>query len=301
MNNMGNNGERSVFVAITGRPNVGKSSLLNRLVGEKTAIVTQKPQTTRTRITGILTQGPVQYVFFDTPGIHQPRTKLGGRMVKAVQDSVSDGDVALMLFEPQGALTPAETELVESLRGCNAVAAINKADTVKQGLDLAARREELLALKAFDDVLVVSAQSGEGCDALLEKLAAYALEGPHYFADDMYTDQPEKTMAAEVIREKLLLFMQDEIPHGTAVEVESFKEREGGKIIDIEANIICERKSHKGMIIGKGGAMLKQIATAARQDIEAFMGVKINLKCWVKVREHWRDNENALGRMGFGG
>ncbi len=301
MNTPEQNNKRSVFVAITGRPNVGKSSLLNRLVGEKAAIVTPKPQTTRTRVTGIVTQGPVQYVFFDTPGIHQPRTKLGGHMVQTVHNSVADGDVALMLFEPKGTLTLAETQLIESLRGGVALAAINKADTVPQPAELNARREELLAMGVFGDVLQISAHSGAGCEALLEKLAGYALAGPHYFANDMYTSQPEKVMAAEILREKLLLLMQDEIPHGIAVEIDTYKEREHGRMIDIEASILCERKSHKGMVIGKGGAMLKQAASAARKDIEAFTGAKINLQCWVKVREHWRDNEKALGRMGFGG
>lgn len=289
----------SVFVAIIGRPNVGKSSLLNRLVGEKAAIVSPKPQTTRTRITGILTKGPVQYVFTDTPGIHTPRTKLGKRMTKAAGDSAAEGDVVLMLFEPEGALRPVELEMAAALKGKNAFGLVNKADTIRLGEKLAQRKAELEELGVFSRIDIVSAATGEGCEELLEQLAAHAAEGPHFFADDMYTDQPEKQLVAEVVREKLLTNLSEEIPHGTAVEVEKFKERADGKLIDIEVTIFCERKSHKGMVIGKGGAMLKKIATEARTECEEMLGVKVNLQCWVKVREGWRDNENLLNRMGF--
>lgn len=290
----------SVFVAIIGRPNVGKSSLLNLLVGEKTAIVTPKPQTTRTRITGILTKGPVQYVFIDTPGIHNPRTKLGQKMARATTDSLGEGDVVLMLFEPKEALRPVELEMAQSLKnGAAALAVINKADTVKMGEEIIQKMEEIKGLGVFQKVLVTSATTGEGCDALLQELNEYAVEGPHFFADDVFTDQPEKQLVAEIIREKLLLFLQEEIPHGTAVEVERFKERDGGKIIDIDATIYCEKKSHKGIVIGKNGQMLKQVATAARQDCEQMLGAKVNLQCWVKVRDRWRDNESLLNRMGF--
>ena len=290
----------SVFVAIIGRPNVGKSSLLNRLVGEKTAIVTHKPQTTRTRITGILTKEPIQYVFIDTPGIHVPRTKLGKHMSKVAEDSVGEGDVTLMLFEPEDALRPVELEMAKALAGKGgAIAAINKADTVQLGEVLMKKAAELESLKIFSEVRVISAASGEGCEELLESLAKHAVAGPHFFADDAFTDQPERQLVAEIIREKLLLHLQEEIPHGTAVEVESFSEREDGKLIDINATIYCEKKSHKGMVIGKGGQMLKQVASEARRDTQEMLGVQVNLQCWVKIRERWRDNENLLEKMGF--
>lgn len=291
----------SVFVAIVGRPNVGKSSLLNRLVGEKVAIVTSKPQTTRTRITGILTKGPVQYVFLDTPGILVPRTKLGERMRKAATGSVADVDAVLMLFEPYGELTEAEQGLVDALRAQKvpAVAVVNKTDTLKKPEDLAVRAAFLKELGVFEEVRGISVRSDEGCDELLELLARYAGEGPHYFPDDAYTDMPEKALVAEIVREKLLLHMRDEIPHGTAVTVERFKEREDKDLIDIDVNIYCEKKSHKGMIIGKGGAMLKTVASEARADCEAFLGSQVNLQCWVKVQDDWRDNDFMLNNFGF--
>ena len=268
----------SVFVAVIGRPNVGKSSLTNLLVGEKVAIVTSKPQTTRTRITGVITRGPLQYVLLDTPGVHKARNKLGKRMDKTASDSIADVDVSMMLFEPYGALNESEMVLVDMLRssGGPAIAVINKTDLVKEPADLEARKEEL-----FD------------------ALSRYAVEGPHYFDDDAYTDMPEKELVAEVIREKALLFMRDEIPHGIAVVVERFKERPGTDLIDIDVNIYCERESHKGMVIGKGGAMLKKIASAARADCEEFLGCRVNLQCWVKVKSDWRDNEFLLNNFGF--
>lgn len=293
----------SVFVAIIGRPNVGKSSLLNRLVGEKTAIVSPKPQTTRTRITGVLTKAPVQYVFSDTPGLHNPRTKLGGRMAKAAKDSVAEGDVVLMLFEPTTPLNEVEREMVEALKngGTTAIAAINKIDTIREGMVLLEKRAELEALNVFEEVRVVSAESGEGCSELLEVLARHAAEGPHFFDENVFTDQPEKQLVAELVREKLLLHMEKEIPHGTAVEVERFKEisKNGKDVIEIDVTIYCEKKSHKGMIIGKNGQKLKQIATEARRDCEDLLGTKVFLQCWVKVRDGWRDNENMLNNMGF--
>ncbi len=292
---------KSVFVAIVGRPNVGKSSLLNALVGEKLAIVTSKPQTTRTRITGILTRGMTQFVFLDTPGIHKPRTKLGQRMVKTVSESVGDGDLTLMVFEPYGELTEAEQELVAQIRTghVRAVAAINKTDCLKQSQDLAVRQGFLRQLGVFDEILPVCAAKEEGIGSLLDLFELYAAEGPHYFPEDAYTDLPEKAIVAELVREKLLLNLRDELPHGTAVMVEKFKEREEGGLIDIEVTIFCEKKSHKGMIIGKGGAMLKKIATAARLDCEAFLGQKVNLQCWIKVKDDWRDNDFYLNNFGF--
>lgn len=291
---------QSVFVALVGRPNVGKSSLTNRLVGEKVAIVTQKPQTTRSRITGVITKGPVQYVLLDTPGIHAPRNKLDARMTQTAAASVQDVDVTLMLFEPAGDLTEAETTMVEALRRAGpAVAVINKVDTLNSFAALEARRQFVADLGVFDTVLPVSAKDGTGCEALFEILEPYGHPGPHYFDDDAFTDMPEKELVAELVREKALLFLREEIPHGIAVTVTRFKERADKDLIDIDVEICCERKSHKGMIIGKGGQMLKKIASAARLDCESLLGAQVNLQCWVKVREAWRDNEQLLDALGF--
>lgn len=298
---MNNEEQRTVFAALVGKPNVGKSSLLNLLVGEKTAIVTPKPQTTRTRVTGILTKGAVQYVFLDTPGIHRPRTKLGERMTKTAADCAGEADVSLMLFEPYGVLTEPELALCEEIRAKKspAIALVNKTDILKNKADLAVRVTQLRELAVFDDVRAISVQENEGCDELLAALLPYAVEGPHYFPDDAYTDMPEKALVAEFVREKLLRHMREEIPHGTAVTVERFTEREDKDIIDIDVNIYCEKKSHKGMIIGKGGAMLKTIASEARADCEAFLGTRVNLQCWVKVKDDWRDNDFLLNNFGF--
>ena len=290
----------SVFVALVGRPNVGKSSLTNRLVGEKVAIVTQKPQTTRSRITGILTRGPVQYVLMDTPGIHVPRNKLDARMTQTAAASIKDVDVTVMLFEPSGPFTESELKMIEALRqGGPALAVINKVDLLRDFSALEAREQQLEALGVFEAVLTVSAQDGTGCEALLEKLCGYAEPGPHYFDDDAFTDMPEKELVAELIREKLLLFMREEIPHGVAVTVESFKERPDRDLVDIAAVICCERQNHKGMIIGKGGQMLKKIATAARLDCEDLLGVHINLSVFVKVVPDWRNREKQIDELGF--
>ena len=290
----------SVFVAVIGRPNVGKSSLTNLLVGEKVAIVTSKPQTTRTRITGVITRGPLQYVLLDTPGVHKAHNKLGKRMDKTASDSIADVDVSMMLFEPYGALNESEMALVEALhRSGPAIAVINKPDLVKEPADLETRKAELKALGVFDEIYTISVRNKEGSEELFDALSRYAVEGPHYFDDDAYTDMPEKELVAEVIREKALLFMRDEIPHGIAVVVERFKERPGTDLIDIDVNIYCERESHKGMVIGKGGAMLKKIASAARADCEEFLGCRVNLQCWVKVKSDWRDNEFLLNNFGF--
>lgn len=290
----------SVFVALVGRPNVGKSSLTNTLVGEKVAIVTKKPQTTRSRITGVITKGPVQYVLMDTPGIHTPRNRLDARMTQTAAASVKDVDVTMMLFEPSGEFTEAETTMIEALRKSGpAIAVINKVDLLRGFAELEARRQQIESLGVFENVYTISAKDGTGCDELLESLTKYGTEGPHYFDDDAFTDMPEKELVAELIREKLLLFMRDEVPHGVAVTVESFKERTDKDLIDISVEICCERKSHKGMIIGKGGQMLKKIASAARADCEELLGTQINLQCWVKVREGWRDSERLLDDLGF--
>ena len=290
----------SVFVAVIGRPNVGKSSLTNLLVGEKVAIVTSKPQTTRTRITGVITRGPLQYVLLDTPGVHKAHNKLGKRMDKTASDSIADVDVSMMLFEPYGALNESEMALVEALhRSGPAIAVINKTDLVKDPADLEARKAELKALGVFDAIYTISVRNKEGSEELFDALSRYAVEGPHYFDDDAYTDMPEKELVAEVIREKALLFMRDEIPHGIAVVVERFKERPGTDLIDIDVNIYCERESHKGMVIGKGGAMLKKIGSNARYELEQMLDAKVNLKLWVKVRKDWRDSDFMIKNFGY--
>lgn len=293
---------KSVFAAIVGRPNVGKSSLLNALIGEKLAIVTSKPQTTRTRVTGILTRGATQFVFLDTPGIHAPKTKLGRRMVKTVEESLGDGDATLMLFEPYGELNEAELSLIQEIKAGKmpAFAAVNKSDCLKKPEDMDARIEMLRALGAFLTITPICVTEKKGLDVILNQLDACAAPGPHFFDDDAYTDLPEKAIVAELVREKLLLNLRDELPHGTAVLVEKFKEREDKDIIDIDVVIYCEKKSHKGMVIGKGGAMLKKIATASRLDCEDFLGTKVNLQCWVKVKDDWRDNDFYLNNFGFG-
>ena len=293
-------GTASVFVAVIGRPNVGKSSLTNLLVGEKVAIVTSKPQTTRTRITGVVTRGPLQYVLLDTPGVHKAKNKLGRRMDKTASDSLGDVDVSMMLFEPHPGLNESEQALIDALRRSGpAIAVINKTDLVRDPAELDARRAELEGLGVFDQVCAVSVRDRKNCEELFDVLGRYAVEGPHYFDDDAYTDMPEKELVAELIREKALLFMRDEIPHGLAVVVERFKERPGTDLVDIDVNLYCERESHKGMVIGKGGAMLKKIASAARADCEEFLGCRVNLQCWVKVKPDWRDNEFLLNSFGF--
>ena len=290
----------SVFVALVGRPNVGKSSLTNYLVGEKVAIVTQKPQTTRSRITGVITKGPVQYVLMDTPGIHAAHNKLDARMTQTAAASLKDVDVTMMLFEPAGELTDSELTMIKALqKGGPAIAVINKVDLLDNFAALEARKKQVKEFGCFDHIVTISAKDGTGCDDLFALLKPYGNEGPHYFDDDAFTDMPEKELVAELVREKALLFMREEIPHGIAVVVERFKERPDKDLIDIDVDIYCERKSHKGMIIGKGGQMLKKIASAARMDIEELLGVKVNLQCWVKVREDWRDNEQLLNSLGF--
>ena len=292
---------KSIFVAMVGKPNVGKSSLMNLILGEKIAIVTQKPQTTRTSITGILTKGATQFVFMDTPGIHTPRTKLGERMVKTSHKTIADVDLAVMIFEPYGELNEAELSLVESIKKNRipAVAVINKKDTLKKDADLEKQMQMLKEISVFEKVVATSAKANEGVDELLEIIDSYAMEGPHYFEEDAITNMPEKVIVSEIVREKLLLNLFEEIPHGTNVEVEKFKERKGKNMVDISVVIYCERKSHKGMIIGKQGAMLKKISSQARMDIEQFLGAKVFMECWVKVKEDWRDSNFLLNDFGF--
>ena len=290
---------KTAMITICGRPNVGKSTLTNALVGEKIAIVSPKPQTTRSRITAIVSHGDTQFVLLDTPGFHKPRTRLGDYMVNVVRESVADVDCVLLLVEPIPSVGPQEEALIERLRQAKvpALLVINKIDTVdKAGLLV------VMAVYAsafdFDAILPVSAKTGDGLDELLAEMEKYAAEGPHLFPDDMITDQPERQICAELVREKLLRCLDREIPHGTAVEVTKFSERENG-IVDLEVTIFCEKESHKGIIIGKKGAMLKKIGELARHDIEDFLGTKVNLQTWVKVRENWRDSMASLRNFGY--
>ncbi len=292
---------KSIFIAMVGRPNVGKSSMMNLLLGEKIAIVTQKPQTTRTSIKGILTKDEIQYVFMDTPGIHTPKTKLGERMVNISHKTVADVDFALMLFEPLKEINEAEKALIQSIKAKKipAVALINKIDTVNDKEKLLPQIKILDDYNVFDKILLASVKENDGIEDLLKIMSEYAIEGPHFFDQDAITDMPEKVIISEIVREKLLLNMFEEIPHGTNVEVEQFKERKKNNIIDIGIVIYCEKKSHKGMIIGKQGAMLKKIASSARADIEKFLSTKVNMQCWVKVKEDWRDSNYLLNDFGF--
>lgn len=292
---------KSAFVSIVGKPNVGKSSLLNSLLGEKVAIVTNKPQTTRTKITGILTKEETQFVFVDTPGFHSPKTKLSNSMIKAVNTSMKDVDVIVLVVEPQGKLTEAEQQLIENVKNqkCAHILVINKIDLLKDKEQLADRINMLTSLCDFNAVIPISVLKNNGVDLVLEELAKHAGESVHFFPDDALTDQPERVIVSEIVREKLLLNLQQEIPHGTAVVVEKMRERDEKEIIDIEVTIYCEKESHKGMIIGKKGALLKKVASEARIDIESFLDSKINLQCWVKVREDWRNKESSIRNFGL--
>ena len=292
--------KKSGMISIVGRPNVGKSTLTNALVGEKIAIVTNKPQTTRNRICAIVNRGECQYVFMDTPGLHRARTRLGEYMVGVVKESVADVDAVLLLVEPIPNVGAPEAELIERIKGLGvpAVLVINKIDTVEKE-KLLSVMQTYQAAHDFQAIVPISAKTGEGVEELLDLLAAYLPEGPQLFPEDMVTDQPERQVCAEIIREKLLLCLDKEIPHGTAVELTKFSERIDSGIIDIDATIFCEKASHKGIIIGKNGAMLKKISSLARKDIETFMGAKVYLETWVKVKENWRDNLNFIHDVGY--
>ncbi len=290
---------KTAIITIAGRPNVGKSTLTNHLVGEKITIVSNKPQTTRNRICGILSRGNTQYVFVDTPGYHKPRTKLGDYMVSAVKDSIADVDLTLLVVEPIASVGAQEQSLLEELgaKRTPVILVINKIDTLE--------KEKLLEVIAayseayhFDAIIPISAKTGDGVELLLRECDKYAIESPFLFPDDQTTDQPERQMMAEIIREKLLWCLEKEIPHGTAVEITTFTERENG-IIDLDATIYCEKASHKGIIIGKGGAMLKKISSMARADCEKFMGTKVYLTTWVKVKENWRDSDFLVRNFGY--
>ena len=298
-----NNTSKTAFIAIVGKANVGKSSILNRLIGSKIAIVSSKPQTTRTRIMGVLTtEDNVQLVFTDTPGFHTPKNKLGEKMVQAVSDSISGVDSCLFVVDANDEkLNTAELELIKKFKSekMTVVLAINKIDMLKDKTELMKKLAELSALYDFKAIVPVSAQSGDGLDALLDELKALSVESIHFFPDDTLTDQPERVLVAEIIREKMLRLLDKEIPHGTAVAIERMRERDDGSIMDVEATIYCERESHKGIIIGKGGQMLKKISTYARQDIENFFDIKVNLQCWVKVKEDWRNREGIIHNFGL--
>lgn len=295
------NKKASCFVAILGKPNVGKSSLLNRFVGEKVAIVTPKPQTTRNRITGILTAGEIQLVFVDTPGLHTPKTKLSEYMVRQIRSSVADVDVGLLVVEPTGKIHPAEQELIEGFRARKmpAILAVNKIDTLSQKDKMMEKIDDFSKAYDFDAVVPVSALTGDGLDLLLEEIKKHAKPGPHYFAEDAMTDQPERVLIAEIIREKLLYNLQEEIPHGTAVVIEQMKERAEKNLVDLHATILCEKTSHKGIIIGKNGSMLKKIGAQSRAEIESFLGVPVNLQCWVKIKPDWRNRAGIIRDIGY--
>ena len=288
------------MITVCGRPNVGKSSLTNTLVGEKVAIVSNKAQTTRNRIYGVVNRDDTQFVLLDTPGLHKPRSALGDYMVKVVTSSLSDVDCALLLVEPIANVGAPEKALIERIQeeGIPAILCINKVDTVEPAevLPVIAAYNEVW--DGFDAIIPISAHKGIGLDDLMNELGKYAVEGPQLFPDGMTSDQPERQVMGELLREKLLLCLDKEIPHGTAIEITKFSERDSG-VIDVDATIFCERASHKGIIIGKQGAMLKKVSSLARKDMEKFMGTKVYLQTWVKVKENWRDNVNYVRSFGY--
>ena len=297
-----NNITKTAMITICGRPNVGKSSLTNALVGEKIAIVSDKPQTTRNRIYGVVNRGDTQYVLLDTPGLHKPRSRLGDYMVKVVRESLEQVEAALLLVEPIAHVGEPEKILLQRIREEHlpCVLCINKIDTVEKKDDLlAVIAAYSQAFDGFDAIIPISARTGDGLEDLMAQLQTYAAEGPQLFPDGMTTDQPDAQVCAEILREKMLLCLDKEIPHGTAVEVTRFTEREDTGIVDLDVTIYCEKASHKGIIIGKHGDMLKRISSLARRDIEKFMGTKVYMETWVKVKENWRDNVNFIRARGY--
>ena len=290
---------KTAMITIAGRPNVGKSTLINYLVGEKIAIVSNKPQTTRNRICGILAKEDVQFVFVDTPGFHKPRTKLGDYMVNITRESIADVDLTILVVEPIASIGAQEQGLIEQLnaRKCPAILAINKIDTIAKD-ELLGVIDTYAKAASFDAIIPISAKSGDGIDLLLSECKKYAVESPFLFPDDITTDQPDRQVMAEIIREKLLWCLDREVPHGTAVEITKFSERDNG-IIDIDAMIYCEKPSHKGIIIGRNGETMKKISSMARADCERFMGTKVYLTTWVKIKENWRDSDFLVRNFGY--
>ena len=292
---------KTAFIAIVGCPNVGKSSILNKIMGTKIAIVSSKPQTTRTKIMGVLTEGDIQLVFTDTPGYHKPHNKLGEKMNQAVGDSIGGVDACLFVVESKGDIKKGEYELLEKFKNLKVpvILAINKIDMIKDKEELLERIVQLNSLFDFEAIVPVCASTGEHIDELVDEMKKLAFDSPHFFPDDTLTDQPERVLAAEIIREKILRLMDKEVPHGIAVSIEKMRERDDKDILDIDATIYCERESHKGMVIGKNGSMLKKVSTYARQDLERFFQIKVNLHCWVKVKEDWRNREGLIHNFGL--
>lgn len=297
------NETKNIFVTIIGRPNAGKSTLLNLLVGERIAAVSSKPQTTRTRITGVLTEGEIQYVFYDTPGKHKARNKLGEHMMKAVSDSVDDMETALLVCDCTKPVSDIERDLIASFKNrADVLLILNKIDLIEDKTELMKIIADHAKIFDFKEIIPISAKSGDGIEILKKYLREHAAAGSHYFPDDSFTDQPEKVIMAEMIRERALENLSCEVPHGIAVTIEQLTERDsasGEPVLDISANIYCERQSHKGMIIGKGGAMLKKIGSEARAELEDFFEIKVNLKLWVKVKEGWRNKEALIKNFGL--
>ena len=294
---------KNAFIAITGRANAGKSSLTNLLVGEKISIVSEKPQTTRNRINGVLTEGDIQYVFIDTPGMHKPKTKLSEHMVKSIRRSVDDVDCAILMADVTKKISSIEQDLIRSFasHGTAVVLLLNKVDLLKDKSEILKIIQQYSELYDLEEIIPISVKNRINTDQILPVLEKFAVEGEHYFPDDIATDRTERFMCSEIVREKILRVMQEEIPHGTAVDIEKFKSRMKGdtEIIDISVVIICEKDSHKGMIIGKGGEKLKKIASMAREDMEDLLQAKVNLQCFVKVKEDWRNRERVISDLGM--
>lgn len=296
--------QKSVFVAVTGRPNAGKSSLTNLLVGEKVAIVSEKPQTTRTRINGVLTQGETQFVFIDTPGMHKAATKLSEQMIKTISNSISDVEVAILMVDATKKPNAIEEKLAADFKKCgtDVILLLNKVDLIKNKSEILKIIDNYSSLYDFKEIIPISVKNRINTELILPIIEKYAVESPHFFDDDLPTDQPEKIWLAEIVREKILNSMYEEIPHGTAVQIESMefsKTNKGEDIVDIGVVIICEKQSHKGMIIGKQGSMLKKIGKIAREEMEAYFEQKVNMKIWVKVKEDWRNSDVLITDFGL--
>lgn len=292
---------KSVFVTLAGHTNAGKSSILNAIIGEKIASVSAKPQTTRTRITGIKTVGETQMVFLDTPGLHKPTSKLSNHMLQTVKNAVTDMDAVLFVQDCTKALSGQEEILLRSLNRAKTpvILILNKIDLLADKTKLMGIIASLNLKYVFAATVPVSAKTMDGIDRIEAEVMALAKESPHFFPDEKFTDQPERVLASEMIREKILNLLRDEVPHGVAVSVERMQEREDKDLLDIDATIYCERESHKGILIGKNGAMLRKIATLARQDLERFFCIHVNLQCWVKVKEDWRNKEGLIRNFGL--